>query len=812
MSDSLLADLRYAFRRLTAAPGFTLAAASCIAIGIAANTAIFGLADALLLRPLAGVTEPAALVEIGRSQDGRGSDTFAYPALDALRESSRTVEVAGWTFAPMGIGAGDSPAALMGLQVTDNYFDVLGVPMQLGRGFAPGEAGAGGTPSIVVISDALWRDRFETDPAVIGREVRINGTRAAVVGVAAPGFTGSLAVIRADAWVPLGMEAGGFISGETLQGWRNNMILGVGRLADGASLGTARAELDAQMAALVDSRPDELEGQGVVANALGTLPVDLAGMVQLFMVVLSVVVGLVLAVACVNVAGMILARSLARRREVAVRSALGAGRGRIVQQLLTESFLLVGLGGVLGTVGAAGAMAAMRSIDLPIPPPFDIAFSPQLDARVMTYALLATGLAGLFAGLGPAARVSRADLVPALKGEGAVAGSRLLGRRALTVAQVALTVVLVVTAGLFVRALNRAAAIDLGFDATGVYAIGLDAALTGLDEAAGAAVLANLAESAEALPGVTRAGLSVLLPLGLPSNMGFGGLRVAGHQPPDEDGGFPASTNIVGPGYFETMGIDLVAGRDFDELDNADAARVAIINAHAAERFWNGDAVGQVFTLGETEYRVKAVAADSKYQTLTEETPFFIYVAHAQRYSAAPFLVARIDGDTAGTIASIRATAATIAPDLPILEVVSLRSYADLGLLPQRVAATLGASMGAIVILLAGIGMYSVTAQMVRRRHAEIGVRLALGAEPRALLGMVVRQGMREPIAGLVLGLAVAGFATRFMAVFLYGISPLDPVVFLGGSSLLLAAALAANWLPARSAAQLDPVRALRAE
>jgi len=812
MFDSFISDLRYATRRLAASPGFTLAAAMCVALGISANTAIFSLADALLLRPLPGVTDPGALLEVGRSQDGSGSDTFAFPTLTALSESTRTVDLAGWTFTPLALGGDTAPEGLMGLLVTDNYFDVLEAPMQLGRGFAPGESGTVGSAPLIVISDRIWQNRYEADPEIVGREVRVNGVVATVIGVTAPGFAGSVAVIRADAWIPFGMTAGGFRDEDDLTGWRNNMILGVARLHEGESVATAGQELDGLMTALVAEHGDSLRGQGVVVHALGGLPVDLTGPVRLFMAVLMVVVAVVLAVACVSVAGMLLARSLARGREVAVRLALGARRSRLVRQLLTESALLVALGGVLGVVGGFVATRAIRAVDLPIPPPFNLALSPTVDLRVLGFALLATVAAGLFAGLGPALRASRPDLVRALKSDSGFDRSRLFGRRALIAVQVGMTVVLVVVAGLFLRALGQAGSIDVGFEPDGVYALGLDSDLTGLPPEAAAELLNQVVSSSRAVPGVDSATLADILPLGMPSNMGFGGLTVSGHEPPAGESAFAASVNIIGEGYFDTMGIPLLAGLDFTRQELVDGPRQAIVNAHMATTFWGAAAVGQTFMLGQTEYVVKGVAADSKYQRLSEETPFFVYVPHSQRFSPGPFLIARIGGDPAEALAAIRRSVATIAPDLPVLQVVSLRSYADLGLLPQRVAAAVAGVMGVVVILLAAAGIYGVTAQITRRRAPEIGIRMALGADRADVLRLVIRQGMRAPLVGLAGGLVVALSVTRFLTMFLYGVSPLDPAVFSGGAALLAGIAVLANWLPARWASRVDPVRALRAE
>lgn len=717
MLDNLFSDLRYSTRRLAASPGFTLAAALCVAVGVGANTTIFSLVDAILLRPLPGVTEPASLLEVGRSQDGSGSDTFGYPAITALMESSATVDIAGWNFTPVALGGDGVSEAALGMQVTDNYLDVLGAPLQLGRGFAPGESSPVDGAAVIVLSDSVWPNRYSADPLVLGRQVRVNGTVATVIGVVGPGFGGTYGVIRAEAWVPFGMVAGGFASADSLNSWPNNFVLGVGRLRQGVGIEAAREELGALMAGLVDGHPDAMRGQGVVVNPLGGLPVNATGSIQLFMAVLMAVVGVVLAVACINVAGMIAARSMSRGREVAVRLALGARRGRLVRQLLTESLLLVGLGGAIGVGVSVLATRAIRAADLPIPPPFDIALVPHVDLRVFGFAMLVTAIAGVVAGLGPALRCSRPDLVPALKADVGFGRPRLFGRRALVAAQVAATIVLVVTAGLFLRALGHAGAIDLGFEPEGVFALSLDTDLTALPDAAAIDLLSELAAGTRALPGVTDASVSALLPLGLPTSIGLGGLTVAGFEPPAGSGSYDARVNIVAAAYFDTMRIALRAGGDFDAQLTRESPSLAIINAHMADFFWpDGDAVGGTFALGESEYTVRGVAADSRYRSLTEDPSFFIYVSHAQTFRAQTFLIARINGDAAGPVAGIRSLAAALAPDLSVLDVVALRSYADLGLLPQRVAAALAGAMGVVVLILAAVGIYGVTAQTARRR------------------------------------------------------------------------------------------------
>jgi predicted permease len=464
---------------------------------------------------------------------------------------------------------------------------------------------------------------------------------------------------------------------------------------------------------------------------------------------------------------------------------------------------------VLGSI----ATRAIAVADLPVPPPFNLAIAPTFDLRVFGFAMLATLVAGLLAGLGPALRASRPDLLAALKADQGFRGSRLFGRRALIAVQVGATIVLVVTAGLFLRALGQASSIDLGFEPEGVYALSLDTDLTALPEASAIDLLTRVSDGARALPEIDNAAITALLPLGLPSSMGFGGLTVEGTEPPMGRDSWDASVNVVSMGYFDTMGIALRAGSDFAAQLPVDGPGQAIINSHMAQTFWSGDgAVGQTFRLGDTEYVVQGVAADALYTSLNEEPRFFVYTSHQQRFRAQTYLIARVRGEADTAVNGIRSLAADLAPDMPVLQVVSLRSYADLGLLPQRIAAAVAGTMGAVVILLAAIGIYGVTGQMARRRTGEIGIRMALGADRRKVMRLVMRQGMGAPAVGLVAGLGISLLVTRFLGSLLFGVSPLDPLVFIGGSILLATVAFVANWVPARWAARVDPVRALRAE
>ena len=811
--ESVLKDVTYAVRALARQPAFTLVAVLSLAIGLGVNTAIFSLANAVLLRPLPGVTEPGTLLEVGRSQNGQGSDTFGYPSMQSLRETSRTTELAAWTLAPLAIGGGDAADAVLGAQVGENYFAVLGVTMQLGRGFAVDE-GPGSGASVAVISDALWERRYQRDPDIVGQTVIINGVPATVTGVTEPGFSGTYSFMVFDAWVPIGMQASGLITDARLESWSNNFLFGVGRLRDGATLETATAELPGLMAALVQEHPDDLAGQGVTVAVLGTIPVFMRTGLQLFMLALMIAVGLGLMVACVNVAGMLVARALSRGREIAVRQAIGASRVRLARQLLTESTVLFLVGGGLGVVLSVWAMRLLQSFNPPLPPPLEIIVTPSLDARVLGFSLAITLLTALLFGFGPALRGSRPDLVPALKDDSHSAPAGRSRIRGLLIAlQVAITVVLVVGSALFLRALGEANDIAPGFDPDNVYSVAFNLNLAGYEPDDGQRLLRDLRAGVEALNGVEAASFSALLPVGLPARMGFGGLTVEGVEPPPDAQSWSAYVNVVSPGYFETLAMPLLAGGDFLDTDVEGSEAVAIVNQHAADKFWPaGNAVGQQFDLGGTLYTVRGVAGDAKYAALIEELPYFIYIPVAQAYRPLTSLLLRTEVAAASVLPAVREISHRLAPDLPVLDVVGLRDYVQIGFLPQRFAANVAGVLGIVASLLAAVGMYGVTAHAAASRVREIGVRMALGAGRREVVQMVVGQGLRAPIAGLVLGLVVAVAVTRLLGSLLFGVSPLDPLAYAAGIAVLLLAALVANWLPARQASRLDPVRALRSE
>ena len=544
--DTLLQDLRYGFRQLTRSKAVSLAAVVCIAIGVGANTTIFSVVDAVLLRPIPGVGDATGLVEMGRMHpDEDPMDTLSYPTWRDVIEGTRgSVEIGLWTFSPVSLSGEGDPEVALGYSVTPSYFSVLGLRPAAGRFFTEQEGRIEAAESLAVISHGLWQRRFAGADGVVGSTVRVNGTPATVIGVAPEGFSGHLSVIGGDVWVPLGMRASGLPDRETLSGRFNSFLLGIGRLAPGVSLESAQAAGSAAMANVVREFP-RLEGTDVGIAPLGSLPAFVQFIATLFLSVLMVVVGLVLMIACINVAGMLLGRGVLRQREIAVRLAVGAGRGRVVRQLLTESLLLFACGGSLGVLGAVWTTRLLSAMNPPTPPPFEFTFDPGLDARVLGFSLVLTLLTGLLFGLGPALRTTRPDLVGALK-DATGSGRRRTRLRGLLVAsQVAMTVLLLVASGLFLRALVSARTIDPGFNPDGVITMSLDLDLHGYGIDEGKRFFRDLREELAATPGVQTSSVAALLPLGLPANISFGGVNVEGFEPPAGSSSWNGSLNIV---------------------------------------------------------------------------------------------------------------------------------------------------------------------------------------------------------------------------------------------------------------------------
>lgn len=806
-------DLRYGIRVLLRSPVFALTAALSLAIGIGANVAIFSVASALLIRPLPGIAEPSRLVDVGRTTKGQGFDTTSYPNYKDIRARTTTLSgVYAWRVEPEPMSLADQGGAerIYGTRVTGNYFQVIGVRPERGRLFTDADDHQG-TDAVTVISDGLWHRRFGADEKIVGSTVTISGRPFVVIGVAPPGFQGTT-VLKSDLWLPLSTQSTGGHSSEMFTNRRITWLVMGGRLKPGVTRAQANAELASIGVALAREFPRENGDRGLRAAAASIFP----GRIQIiggFIALLMAIVALVLVIACVNLAGMLLARATARRREIAVRMAIGAGRGRLVRQLLVETSVLFAAGCLMGLFVGRWFIGLMLSLlpALPVPLGMDIA----IDWRVVVFAAVLSLAAAILSGLAPALQVSGLSLVRSLKIDasgGSAAKLRL--RNAFLVAQIALSLLLVVGGALLVRSLDRAGRIDPGFDQTNVDTVSLNLSLANLDEPQGVAFLQGLESRVRALQGVTAVTTAADLPLD-GDRMGFGNVHLPG-APPEARDAVPIDWNVVTPGLFSTLRVRLLEGRDFSDADRAGSQPVVIVNRVLGRRFWgDADPVGRQVQIdtgfGGASHlaTVVGVADDAQFVSLGEHTPY-IYAPIAQTYHPRMTLLVRTRGTS--VIPAVRALVRQMNPNLPVVEAMPLGDITAIGLVPQRIAAAVAGTLGIVGLLLAAMGIYGVTSYGVGRRTREIGIRMALGADRRGVMRLVLRQASMLALTGISIGLVLGTAASQALRSLLFGVSALDPIAFGGAAALFALISLAASYLPARRAARVDPMIALRAE
>jgi predicted permease len=825
--DDLRRDVRHAGRLLRRTPIFSFTAVFSLAIGIGATTTIFTVVNAILFQPPAAVVAPDRLVDIGRTRQRNGFGPSSYPGYLDLRQRTTTLDgvYAYSRFTqPMSLGTGGNAGAegVSGTIVTANYFTVLGAVPAAGRLFtaADGERPlASVTSPVVVLSHRFWTRRFDRDPSIVGREVTLNGHAFTVIGVASEGFHGT--GIRAlDVWVPMNMVAAVTSPGTTALTDRTANWLSIGgRLKSGISVSQAAAEIDVIGRALASEAPEENRDAGLRLTESSPVPGN-GGPLVAFLALLMVIVSFVLIVACTNVAGILLARAAARRHEMALRLAIGAGRGRLVRQLLTETVLLFAIGGSAGLL-LARAMTSVLISRLPsLPFPVDVSLA--LDGRVIAFATGVSLVAALVSGLAPALYASRTDVLPGLRNDTGLVG-RLRLRHAFVVGQVALSLVLVVGGGLCLRALQRAASIDPGFDAHGVELASIELEHSGFTSATGSLFARTLVERIRQLPEVESAAIASAVPGGF--EVRREAVSVPGVAPPDGNS-FIVDWNVVTPGYFATLRTPLAAGRDFTNADRDGAPRVAIVSEAAARQFWPGqEAIGK-YLLQQTPgprgpanrtkpmvpLLVVGVAREVQSTSLLDGlSRAAVYAPLDQQYVSRLTIAART---TRGRrIADqLRAIVAAMNPNISIASAQTLDDAVALGLTPQRIVAAVSGVLGIVGLTLAAIGIYGVTAYAVTRRTREIGVRIALGARTTDVMAMVLREGLALTLIGAALGLLLAAAVGQVLASHLFGIPPIDPVTFTAATLLFVAIGLAACYTPVRRAAHIDPTQALRYE
>ena len=811
--ETLLQDLRYGIRMLLKKPGFTLIAIVSLALGIGANTAIFSLVNTAALLKLP-VADPDQLVAINNLAENRMFPNFSYPNYKDFRDRNEVFSgLIAYRFAPLSVSYNGVNERLWCYEVTGNYFETLGVGAAIGRVIMTDDDVTPGGHPVTVLSHKYWQSRFGGDPEILDKNIIVNGRSYTVIGVAPKGFYGTEIITAPELWFPMAMQAQIEIGNEWLDERDTENISVQGRLKPGVSRAQAEAALNSIALQLEGEYPDINQGKRITVASPGFVGGTMRGAVLGFAGLLLAVVGLVLLLACTNLANLLLARVTERRKEIAVRLALGASRFRLVRQLLTESLLLALAGGLLGL------LLAFWLVDLAIAfkPPIDVPLTINLyiDQRVLLFTVALSFVTGVLFGLLPALQATKTDLVSALKDETATSGYRRSYLKAgLIVFQVALSLVLLISGGLMLRGLQRAQTLDLGFNQQNAVEVSFDLRLQGYDSARGKEFQKQLLERVRALPGVEAAGTADLVPVDLHFSREL--IYVEGQLPQRSANTPRALTSRISPGYFDAMGTRLIAGRDFTERDDREAVRVVIINETFARRFWPAeDPIGKRFSIGEPDaqkWQVIGVAEDGKYAGLAEDPKPFVYRPVWQSYAGATNLIVRSQTDQQKMIAALRSELQQMDSQLPLSGAKTLADHMSLPLLPARVAASVLGTFGLLALALAAIGIYGVMSYGVSRRTREIGIRMALGAEGRDVLSMVMRQGMMLAGVGVAIGLLAAFALTRVMTSLLYGVSATDPLTFAAIALLLTFVAFVACYIPARRATKVDPMVALRYE
>lgn len=816
--EGLRRNLRLTLRSLRKSPGFVAIAIGIMGLGIGANTAIFSIVNAVLFRPLPYVA-PDELVRVFTTE--RGSDragAVSYPDFRDFRSQTDVLQASAISTGAIVSLVGDGSAeAVFGEYMSSNFFSVAGLQPALGRLFVPGEDERGSAP-VAVISHRTWARRFGSRPDVVGETIRINGHPVTIVGVGPHGFDGTIVGVTSEFWMPLGTAQ--TVEPQQQASLENREARGLfmlARMRPGVRVEQVGDALNAMQDRLSELYPETNRNRSVVvlpANDVRLHPVIDAALYPVSALLLAVV-ALVLLVACTNLANLLLVRGTSRRREIAVRLALGAPRRHIVSQLLTESALLGVVGGFVG-IGIAHAIAKfIVSFEPPIPVP--VAINLQIDRTVLAYALVLSFGTGVIFGLVPALRSSRPDLVGALKDESgtvAVKRGRFNLRDLLVVAQVTTSVVLLIAAGLFVRALGKAQHINPGFETRQAAVVSVDVTVAGYDVEAGREFFRQLRERLEPHPAVEAVGLTDRVPLGAAVQTTT--IRVDGFDPGTEDRSVDVDFARADAGYFEAMGIPILRGRTFAPTDVPGAPVVAIVSEAMANRFWGTtDVVGERFFMGRELDRpvvVVGVARDTKVRTLGEADRPYVYYAFSQDDGRFASIVVRTRGEALEGLEATRAALRGLDPDVPLFEAKTMEEHLAFALFAPRMGAALLAAFGALAVLLASIGLYGVVAFSVSQRTREVGIRVALGAETGHVVRLVVREGMVLVAAGVGLGLALSLVAMRPLAGILIGVAPTDAATFGAVSAILAVVALVASYLPARRAAAVDPLIALRAE
>jgi macrolide transport system ATP-binding/permease protein len=808
VAETLWQDLRFGWRQLRKAPGFTFVTLVSLALGIGANAVIFSLISTVLLRPLP-IAHPERVVAMHqikvRTSD---SQSMSYPNYKDVRDRNQVMDsLAVYRFAPASFSHNGTNERVWGYLVSGNYFEMLGVQSLQGRTFTPEEDRAQLAHPLLVLSYGCWQRRFGHDPAVVGKSILVNGRSFQIVGVMQRGFSGTESVFSPEFWAPSMMQPWLEPEYNGLESRDSGQWFAVGRLKAGLSATEAQAQLNGVAAQLAKEYPQNDEGMGFLLTPPGLVIPGLRSGVIAFGGALMLTVALVLLIACTNLACLLLARAGLRRKEIAMRLALGATRWRLTRQLLTESLLLSIVGGAIGLwLGSV----LMRLAQGAIPPTdFGLLLDLRLDWRVVCFAAGLAILTGVGFGLIPALQASRPDVVPVLKESATGSRRRIWLRSALVTLQLALSLVLLIAAGLTVRSLRHAEEMGPGFRVDHGVIASVDLGLQGYDETKGQIFYRQLVQRVRALPGVEAATLTNIVPLSL--NINTTGVYPEGRPKPVAGDIQQALVRSVGPDYFAAMGTQLVEGRDIAASDTANTTKVVVVNETIARQFWPGEsAVGKRVYVGGTLVEVAGVARNGIYQNYGEDPKLAVFLPVAQAYSPDAVVVLRTAADPRAAIEAIRGEVQKLDPTLPIYDAKTLQKHLDLPLFPLHAAAVAVGGFGVLALVLAVIGIYGVMAYSVSQNRQEIGIRMALGAQAGDVWRMVLGRGLVMSFAGIGIGLFGAFGVSRVFAKMLYGVSATDPWTFVGVAGLLAVVALVACFVPARRATRVDPVIAIR--
>ena len=821
--SGFLQDVRYALRQMGRNPGLTAVVVLTLALGIGANTGIFSVLNGWLLRPLP-VPAPEQIVVLAPQEKEGPQGKFSYPDLLDFRKQADTFsDLFAYEFGAAGLSVNGRANEFVYSAVTGNYFSALGLKPALGRLFLPGEGESSGDPLLVVLGFSYWQEKLGGDSGIVGKQVLFNGRSATVIGVAPEEFQGSLFAFNMDGYVPLNGSAR---DGKSVKFWseRGDRELFVqGRLKSGVSLAQARASIGLIAERLAAQYPETNRGVTVrVIPETSSRPAPLvASFVPIIAALFLTLGGLVLLMACMNVASVLLARAMSREHEMAIRVAIGAGNRRIVRQLLTESLMVALLGGIAGALIGQWSLTASGAFlrSATTTPNFGYRMDCSFDWKVFAYTFTTVVLTGVFVGLWPALRASHTDVIARLHGNtqpGSADKGQHRFRSALVVAQVAGSLSLLIVSGLFVRSLGSAERMNMGFDPDHMVVVLMDPQQIGYDQTRTDAFYRELEQRVRAMPGVQSLSLAIGVPLEVPGKASS--IYLQGHPPAQGDKPLGISYNSVGTNYFETMRMPLLHGRAFSESDNASGRPVAIVNRTMAGKLWpNENAIGKLFSLkdaGGPFVEVVGIAEDGQYMFVSPEHQPYFYIPLAQDFSSFRSLQVRSSLPPDLLISSLEEEIRKIAPDLPLIDVRTMEQVVQGlgGLFVVRLAASLAGVVGILGLILAVMGVYGVVSFSVGQRTREIGIRVALGAERGDVLKLVSRQALRLVAVGLGTGLFAAWALTRAMSRLLVGISATDPLTFVSVAVLLAGIAFLASYVPARRAIAVDPVVALRSE